>query len=392
MSLTQQLGIPFEHNISNYANETIVKFADLEMNLSLDEFEKISLESANIIDKTSLEVGYNESLVTSLGYPENIAQVPDGDMCIMRLSYVIDISGKPHLIEVNSQTPSFWWECENGTDKILQLKNQIRNPRYLDALKNCLVNNIKILETKLQKFLKPKIGLVTCDSADDIFQMVFIKELIESLGITTNTEVLTIDNLDIANSNRVFSLNTDEEFDILFFWYPIEWLVNDKFADGSDASTKFFDLIKIKKVAFFNGIQSFVAQNKNLFGYITEMSAELHPNLLKTFYTIEEFKAENPDANWIGKPIFGREGRGVFGEVGGQNIAGDCTDDYYNNQLYVYQPFIDSKKINYLGRDYFYTLEKWMYKTNNGWLPGGHGLRLTEGNIVDNKSIWVVLN
>ena len=391
MTLTQQLGIPFEHDVQNYANSEIIKFSDLELNVSLEDFEKISSELANVIDKTSFEVSNNPDLIKSLGYPESIVEVPDNNLCAMRLSYVVDQSGKPSLIEVNSQTPSFWWECETGADKILALQNITRNPQYIENLKDCLRNNIKLLEMKLQKFLKPKIGLVTCDSADDIFQMVFVQNLINELGIATNTEVLTIDKIDIANSNRVFSMNTDAEFDILLFWYPIEWLVNEKFADGSSAATKFFELLKMNKLAFLNGLQSFVAQNKNLLGYITEMSDALHPNLLPTYYTIEEFQSENRGANWIGKPIFGREGRGIFGEVGGQNIAGDCTDDYYNNQLYVYQRFIDSKKIEYLGKQYFYTLEKWVYKTSSGWLPGGHGLRLTEQNIVDNKSIWVVL-
>ena len=392
MTLTQQLGIPFEHDVQNYANSKIIKFDDLELNISLADFEKISSELANIIDKTSLEVGYEKKLINSLGYPESIAEVPDSNLCAMRLSYIIDHSGKPYLIEVNSQTPSFWWECETGTDKVLALQNLTRNPQYLENLKNCLVNNTKLLELKLQKFLKSKIGLVTCDSADDIFQMVFVQSLIEGLGITTYTEVLTIDKIDIANSNRVFSMNTDNEFDILLFWYPIEWLVNEKFADGSNAASKFFELLTTNKLAFFNGMQSFVAQNKNLLAYITEVTNNLHPNLTETYYTIEEYQAKNSKSNWIGKPIFGREGRGVFGEVGGQNIAGDCTDDYYNNQLYVYQNFIDSKKIEYLGKQYFYTLEKWMYKTDSGWKPGGQGLRLTQDNIVDNKSIWVVLD
>lgn len=392
MSITQQLGIPFEYDVHNYANEQVIQFAELELNMSLLEFEKISFDLANIIDKTSLKISYDEPLIKSLGYPEIIAQVPDGNLCAMRLSYIVDLAGKPNLIEVNSQTPSFWWECETGSDKVLGTQNLVRNPQYIDNLKNCLTNNIKLLEIKLQKFLKPKIGLVTCDSPDDIFQMVFIKNMIDELGIAVNTEVLTIDKVDIASSNRVFSLNTDEEFDILFFWYPIEFLINDLFADGTDAATRIFEIIKMNKIGFFNGVRSFVAQNKNLFGLITEMSDELHPNLVETFYTIEEFKSQKPDTNWIGKPTFGREGRGIFGEVGGQNIAGDCTDDYYNNQLYIYQPFIDSKKILFQGKEYFYTLEKWMYKTNSGWVPGGQGLRLTKGNIVDNKSIWVVLN
>ncbi len=392
MTLTQQLGIPFEYDVQNYANSQIINFSDLELNISLERFEKISSELANVIDKTAMEISNNPDLIKSLGYPESISDVPDSNLCIMRLSYVVDLAGKPNLIEVNSQTPSFWWECETGSDKILELQNLTRIPQYLENLKDCLKNSVKLLEIKLQKFLKPKIGLVTCDSADDIFQMVFVQNIINELGIATNTEVLTIDKIDIANSNRVFSMNTDEEFDILLFWYPIEWLVNEKFADDSNAATKFFELLKMNKLAFFNGIQSFVTQNKNLFGYITELSENLHSNLLPTYYTIEELKTQNPNSNWIGKPIFGREGRGVFGEVGAQNIAGDCTDDYYNNQLYVYQNFIDSQKIEYLGKQYFYTLEKWMYKTSSGWKSGGHGLRLTQDNIVDNKSIWVVLN
>ena len=98
MTLTQQLGIPFEHDVQNYANSEVVKFSDLGLNISLAEFEKISSELANIIDKTSLEVGYDKNLINSLGYSESIAESPDGNLYLIRLSYVVDLAGKPNQI------------------------------------------------------------------------------------------------------------------------------------------------------------------------------------------------------------------------------------------------------------------------------------------------------
>jgi glutathionylspermidine synthase len=392
MSITQQLGIPFEYDVQNYANLDTLKFQDLGLGLSLQDFDDISVQLASTLDKVSLDIGHSPELQLSLGYPSIISTVQDSGLCVMRLSYVIDQKSKPNLIEVNSQTPSFWWECETGRNKILELNKLPPKTRTIESLKDCLLNNIKLLELRLQKFLKPKIGFVTCDSPDDIFQMVFLKDIVDSLGVASYCEILTIDKVDIASSDRVFSLNTDQEFDILVFWYPLEWLVNDKFADGSNAASKFFNLLKNNKLAFFNGMQSLIAQNKNLLAYINETSEVPHPNLTPTFYTKEEFDAQSTSPNWIGKPIFGREGRGIFGNFNGNNVAGDCTDDDYNNQMYVYQQMFDTKKVIYQGQSWFYTLEQWVYKTSTGWQVGGRGLRLCQDGIVDNKSIWVVLD
>ena len=389
-----QLGMPFQDSNKDYATLDFVNFDNIGSKVNQSQFDNISIDIATTIDKYSLQIIQNPELVDSLGYPKEITNHMDSNLVAMRLGYVVDINGKPILIETNSQTPSFWWECETGTDKVLGNYNKMRNPSYYGNLQNCLKSEIKNLHknNKDNKNLKPNIGLVTCDSEDDIFQMTFIKNCLSSLQISDHTEILTINRMDISTDNKVFSLNTDKEFDILLFWYPIEWLVNDIFVDGTKVFERLFELVKDNKIQIFNGMQSFLAQNKNLLAYITEIQDTIHPNIAPTFYTLKEFENSQNGNDWIGKPIFGREGKGIFGKQNGKDISGDCDDEYYNNQWYVYQPFIQTMPLIWNKKAYDFTLEKWVYKIDNVWQVGGQSLRISTNQIIDNKSKWLSIN
>lgn len=389
-----KLGLPFQENNADYAILDSIDFTELKLNNSQDEFDQISTELASIIDVQSQIIGSQPDLLQSLGHPTKLIQNNDSNLCVMRLGFLIDQNGTEKLIEINSQTPSFWWECETGLDKILEYNSKHRDSRYFKNLKNCLKEQIKLLEIKLGTFLKPSIGFVTCDNEDDIFQMAFVNNLVKELNLTSYSEVLTIDKMDIATNNRVYSLNTDQEFDILFLWYPLEWLVEQEFADQTEVVPRLLELVKKNKIALFNGLQSMVTQNKNLLAYITE-TQELHPNFVPSYYTIEELRnsSSNKDnEDWIGKPIFGREGKGIFGKDKGKDISGDVDDPYYNDQWYIYQPFIQTSQITFNKQLYNYTLEKWVYKVNGKWKPGGQSLRINLSKITTNTSSWLSLN
>ena len=103
--------------------------------------------------------------------------------------------------------------------------------------------------------------------------------------------------------------------------------------------------------------------------------------------------------NFVAKPIFGRQSLGVFGSNGNANnnsqnhkMSGDLGDDYYNNQPYLYQPFVDSYPLIINKNLHNFVLEKFVYKTKTGWTAGGHGLRVNSPDTFTNDiSPWVVI-
>jgi glutathionylspermidine synthase len=395
-SLFSSLGMPFSQSNKDYAILDTIDYDKIGLSVSQQELDKIVCQLATIIDEQAKTVGRDDKLIDSLGYPAGLKGHFDGNLAMMRLGFVVSTSGKPFLIEVNSQTPSFWWECETGADKVLGEFGKLRSPSYIGNFQNCIKEQVANLSTKMGIVGPPSVGLVTCDNEDDIFQMSFLKNSLDSLNVSSYSEILTIDKMDIATNDRVFSINTDKEFDILFFWYPLEWLVSDNFADGTRVSNRLFGLVDQNKVQLINGFQSFVAQNKNLLAYITETSNgntnPLHPNFLPTYYTLEEFESCKIGPDWIGKPIFGREGKGIFGKQNGRDILGDCTDSYYNDQWYVYQGFIQTMPIFYNKKSFDFTFEKWVYKVDGIWKSGGQALRISTEQITDNKSSWLTIS
>ncbi len=340
-------------------------------------------------------------------YSQNLEKLDVGkqpELACMRLGYVVDRDGTPKLIEVNSQTPSFWWECEDGS-RAVQKKLGCEDPsnQYRDNLNSCFRYNLLQCAKNLGKPLENiSIGLITCNSQEDIFQMGFVKTKIDDLKLVKNSEVLIIDRMDISNSltngSGVFSLNSGTFFDIILLWYPLEWLLEEDFADGTDVSEALNQVLEEKNVVIFNGLASFVAQNKNLLAFMTEVQnweeiekSDLAEYFTPSYYTRQELNNDLGETGWIGKPIWGRQGAGIFGNDLSGDIQGDLRDEYYNNQNFIYQPFHKLKPIVFEGQTCNFTLEKWVYKTESGWRPGGQSLRLTLGNIVEDTSRWLTI-
>jgi glutathionylspermidine synthase len=388
-----------QHHNQTYALLDSISFQDLGLNIDLDKYKQLNSELAQVIDEAQLKVIRNQKLAFDLAYPEKsleILGVDTGNLCCMRLGYVVDTSGNPKLIEVNSQTPSFWWECEKGREQVLQQLGKKTDRLEIQSFENMLRFGLKQCAQKLGRPVSLlRVGFVTCDSLEDVFQMEFVNQQIKKFGLVFETEVLTINRLDVGQNNRFFSLNTEEEIDMLFLWYPLEWLCEETFADGTLVVDCLKTSLEQKKLAVFNGVESFAAQNKNLFGFITEFwdtleAKDLDTNFVPTYYTLEDLKKDLGLVSYIGKPIFGRQGLGVIGQDNFGNIEGDLSDSYYNNQYYVYQPFVESKSLMYQGLSYHYTLEQWVYKTaENQWESGGLGLRITPKQVVDDLSQWL---
>jgi glutathionylspermidine synthase len=373
-----------------YLFDRPVKWEELKLAISQSEFDtqckvlatKIDTESSNLIDSNEIK---------EYSYPTNILDYLDKDLSIMRLGFVVDQNMQPKLIEINSQTPSFFWECHDG----LQQGFNTNSPdvvAYTQLLTKYLENQAKLIDIKLNRVTKPRVAIVCCDHTDDLFQMEYVQNLLEASGSTSYTEVFTIENLDINAKEMLCSIATGKEFDAIMLWYPIEWLAVEKFQDGSPALESIFELVNKGKLFVINGMQSFVVQNK-------EFLSELYENnksssvLTPSFCTKEELEAELGKVDFIAKPIFGREGQGIFGQKGGVSFEGDLSDSYYTDQNYIYQTFIDSPSLKISESNYKYTLEKWVVKINGKWFAGGQALRLNPNSdiITNNMSKWAPL-
>jgi glutathionylspermidine synthase len=375
-----------------YAVAKSIKWQDLGLNLSQTSFDLQCQDVAKIVDRESQTLINQPNGLQDFSYPKNSLNYLDTNLSIMRLSFVVDQNKQPKLIEINSQTPSFFWECNDG----LQDAYQVDDPStisYKNILVKYLQNKIDMINLKLNRVTKPRVGLVCCDHQDDLFQMQYVQTLIDSTDSAGYTEVVTIEQIDISAKQTVFSTVSNKEFDALLFWYPIEWLAPEKFADGSMALDAIFELVKDNKLQIINGMQSFIVQNKEFLASLTETIDPLPSVFVPSFYTLEDFKKQNGEADYIAKPIFGREGQGIFGQKAGSSFEGDLSDSYYTDQNYIYQPLIQSSNLTIDSQDYKYTLEKWVVKIDGNWQPAGQSLRLNDAQdlIVNNTCKWAPL-
>ncbi len=381
----------------DYAFGMPIKWQDLNINLDQAGFDSCCQKIATLIDLESTKLINEPQLLQDFSYPKNALDYLDTNLSIMRLSFVVDTHGQPKLIETNSQTPSFFWECHDGLMDNYKITDQ-NTQKYKQVLTDYLQNQIGLINIKLNRITKPRVGLVCCDHADDLFQMEYLKTLISSTNSTSHIEVLTIGQLDISSQGTAFSTQSNKELDALLLWYPIEWLATEKFADSSMALNSIFELVRENKLHIINGMQSFITQNKELLAQIYETAnSETLGNLMEmivpSFYTLDDFRKELGSVDYIAKPVFGREGQGIFGEVDGASFQGDLSDSYYTDQNYIYQPLVNTSNLIIDGKEFKYTLEKWVVKIDGGWQSAGQSLRINNAQdlIVNNTCKWSAL-
>ena len=396
-------GLPFITNDSKqYIGDKTYSLSDIGLNINQQEFDDISTKLAQVFDKAqkSISALTEKELKDYCFNPKviDLIKQSNDELCYMRLGYIVDAkTNELKLIEINSQTPSFNFELEAGTDTLLSLKNEKSRPvKYLVNLTNCLVDNLEQCAIKVNKDLKNcTIGFYTCNSSEDVFEINYLKKIVDSLQLANKTLIVT-DNLDFNPEGRVID-NTDGldiPIDILFNWQPLEWKIDSVYDDGTSFLDLFSKAVLGNKVAIFNGIASFTAQHKYLMNYIqdNELAGPSAKYIATSYYTQDELIADLGNVDFIGKPIYGRQGAGIFGMVNNAEFSGDLSDEYYNLQPYIYQPYYHCVPIIEDKTLYNVTVEKFVYKTSQGWQPGGQGLRLDTDKVINNISKWHILS
>jgi glutathionylspermidine synthase len=379
-----------------YASLESVAWERLGIGMSRAAFSEFSIQTATALGG-HLDVmrDYDSAELRECGYPpvlcDDLARLDWGEIRAMRLGYIVDTAGVPHLIEVNAQTPSFWWECETGSSLILEKLGLphpgVHSPDLLASLAQMLADAEKYLGRKASR-----LGFVVGDAQEDVFQMKWLSQLVSQSDPGLEVEVLTISRLDVNKESAVpYSLNSSLQFDVLFLWYPLEWLATERFVDGVEVWPELSRGLSTHQWYWANGIASFIMQNKYfLADYCTQNPAQ--SAITHTVATLDEIQAVSPD-QWIAKPIWGRQGMAVFGTQQGNEFYSDFSDTYYSNQWYAYQPFFSPTPFYFHGVPTTYTLEQWVYHDGSQWKAGGYSLRLNAADtlVSSDDSRWLVV-
>ncbi len=310
------------------------------------------------------------------------------DIFCFRAGWGIE-NGNLKLLEINSQTPSFWFEPEQG-NKLLAQHFVLADPtpgsdKYLAfALNQSIAQSLKRLPTIPKD---PRIGFVTCDYYEDLEIMKWLSQYCDF-----KFDIMKIDQLDFRKSNDVpFNNDTKKDLDCIIFWHPIEWLPEMKFTNGESFFKVFISSLEKQRFALPHAISAFFIQPKTILAYITKNKRKIFTGKLKSAekYFLRTYYKENPfKTNYIAKPVWGREGRGAYID-NGQIVRSRYQEYYYVKQEKVFQELVTLPKIPVGNYNVTAIYESWVYKVGKWYVPGAVGLRGSEHLITDDFSYWI---
>lgn len=131
---------------------------------------------------------------------------------------------------------------------------------------------------------------------------------------------------DAADSQSTASSAGGSKVDCLFNVYPKEWLITEITQDGLLK----YDFEKLRSIEPF---WKLIASNKAMLPLLWSLFPG-HPNLLPAYYDDPQIadKVDLPTGSqWVSKPLFGREGLGVF----------------LSNNFTSYEKFVDTTESNF---------------------------------------------
>lgn len=299
-------------------------------------------------------------------------------------------NGQLKLLEINSQTPSFWFEPEMG-NRLLQkqfgLKNP--NPQSENFLEKSLNQAIKAVIDKKNYFnKKPLIGFITCNFIDDVNLVKWLASRCEY-----DFEVIIIDDLDFSKTSNIpFNRKTGRAYDGVLLWYPLEWLVDLKFGNGEALWPVFIDSLKSGSLHLVHALPAFFIQSKAILAYITKNAENIFTGKLKLAYKYFTRTYLNPDEvgkDHFAKPIWGREGRGSYLVKNGKKTYSRYQEDYYVKQKKVYQEILDIPLVKVEDKKINLIYESWVYRVDGKFVPGAVGARGSGHQITDDFSYWI---
>ena len=163
---------------------------------------------------------------------------------------------------------------------------------------------------KLSKECKKPAFVFMKEDDENVSQMSYLSKqfkLYGGSGLTTiDEEVKNVKLMYDKNCSAMFRV-VGKDVDCLFNVYPKEWMITEITQDGLLK----YDFEKLRSVEPF---WKLIVANKALLPLLWSMYPG-HPNLLPAYYDdpkTELDEAPPSEIQWVSKPLFGREGLGVF--------------------------------------------------------------------------------
>lgn len=363
---------------------------------TIQEIKQASEAVGSVLMKTwSVIRNLDEEALLDYGFPEESIKVvkhePLAPFC-MRLDWCWnEATGVKKVVETNPQTPSFWFECTEGNAKVA--RHFGLNSPTLDAqatLNITLNQHIKRAAIYLDKPIENcRVAFTSLNNAEDLGTMRWLSRHFEY-----KSSVFPLEYLRIKDGEYLFNQKTGKPIDILFMWYPVEWVINDVDENGGRLWPGLEQLILEKKVVVVNFASAFALQPKSVFALITDLGYDFFGD--KDAGTVFDYFPKTsltpPEIgnSYFAKPILGREGEGGFAVNSGKVIDRSSNNDpWYTKQNYVYQELLEFPQVEIAERLMTAVWGAWLY--NNGkdkFVSGGVGMRVSEGQITDDGSYW----
>jgi glutathionylspermidine synthase len=395
------------YNVCPIEEGTGIPLTDQETPYALYCCHKVSPQTIQEIKHASELVGsvlmevwsivrtLDEETLLDYGFPHDAIKVvkhdPLAPFC-MRLDWCWnEETGIKKVIETNPQTPSFWFECTEGNGKVAEhfkLQDPVFNAR--DILSSSLNKHVHRAALLLNKKVREcHIAFTALNNAEDLGTMRWLSKKCES-----RSSVLPLESLRIKDGEYLFDSRTGQPIDILFMWYPIEWVIYDTDEKGKRLWPALEQLILENKIVIVNFGSAFALQPKSVFALITDLGLELFNNqdaqTIFDYFPRTSMMPEKIGNSYFAKPILGREGSGGFAVKSGEvAVRSHSNDPWYTEQDYVYQDLLELPSLEIAQQSMTVVWGAWLY--NNGQdklVSGGVGMRVSEGKITDNISYW----
>lgn len=363
------------------------------------DIKEASLAAGKVIKKTWEVVrGLDAETLLFMGFPKQSLQVIKADACLpfaMRLDWCWKEgqTQSKKIIEINCQTPSFWFECLQGNKFAAQYFNlSDPNPEAYDLVRIFLSKQIQRAALKLGKKVNEcVVGFTALNNVEDMGTMHWLSRHLQGSGV--KTMLFPLEFLGLKKGKGLFYTKSNTKIDILFMWYPLEWVIHDRDENGELLWDGLEQLILNEQVALINFGSGFTLQPKSVFSLISDLGGDFFGEDASTvfdYFPKTSMIAERIGHSYFAKPILGRQGEGGYAVYKNDLLVESSgNDQWYTEQTYVYQELLELPIVDIAGQEMTALWGSWLM--NNGedeLVPAGVGMRLSDSPITDDCSYW----
>jgi glutathionylspermidine synthase len=363
---------------------------------TIQDIRDASVAVGKVLHRTySIIKSLDHQTLLSYGFPAESIKLIQNDTLspfCMRLDWCWNPeTGVKKVIETNPQTPSFWFECHEGNDQVAQhFGYQAPVVNIQQILSFCLEQNIKEAAKIINKPVNDcNVVFTALNNAEDLGTMNWLSHHFYQKSTTIPLEFLRI-----QDGKYLFDQRNGKPIDILFMWYPIEWVINDLDENGQGLWTALEELILNQKIVVVNFASAFALQPKSVFALIHDLGLDFfnadEAETIINYFPKTSLNPADIGDTYFAKPILGREGEGGFAVKAGKIAFSSATkDDWYRQQQLVYQELLELPKFEIAEKMMTTVWGAWLY--NNGddeFIAGGLGMRVSDSEITDNLAYW----